>query len=78
MQEVDESAEAFKWIEDRARLHIKGGMSTDEAIEQTVTDWESSLRRAQLIHGRVQELRKEGKPTLRVGLFDLAKSKKRP
>ncbi len=78
MKDIDDSDEAVAFVTEKARKLQKlcPGKSRDELAEMAVQAWERSLLRAQLISQMEWRLLKEGKPTLRVGLFEAAKFSK--
>jgi hypothetical protein len=73
MKHPDDTAEAAEVMRGRAQFLINNGMGADQALDEAITYWQLSLRRAQAIMRYNNDLRSRGKPTLHVSLFEAAK-----
>ncbi len=69
----DNSEAAIEIMRTRAQHLIDGGMDMEEALGESIKTWERSLLRAQMLRRFEDDLRRRGKPTLHVSLFEAAK-----
>jgi len=72
----DDSQEAIEHMTRHAHKLVIEGLSHDDATEMAVDHWRRSLKRAQMVCRYEADRRSQGKPTLHVPLFQLARTRR--